>query len=117
MIETPRTDNFIADNDIFCDSKELLLFTNFAARLERELVEARAEIERKNEELDMFLAEQQAMNEIVERKDALIEQMQTAFKEILKIQRTVDLNLFDIEQVHSIADAALAVTQSNTPKE
>lgn len=37
--------------------------------------EARAEIELKNEELDMFLAEQQAMGEIIESKDRLIERM------------------------------------------
>jgi len=49
-------------------------------QLETELAEARAEIERKNEELDMFLAEQQAMNEIVERKSALIGQMRDALK-------------------------------------
>ena len=54
MIETPRTDNFIADNDIFCDSKELLLFTNFAARLETELAEARAEIERKDKLIEQM---------------------------------------------------------------
>lgn len=54
MSETPRTDNFIADNDIFCDSKELLLFTNFAARLETELAEARAEIERKDKLIEQI---------------------------------------------------------------
>ena len=42
--------------------------------------EARTEIKLKNEELDMFLAEQQAMNEIVERKSALIERMREALK-------------------------------------
>ena len=61
-----------------------------------------AEVER--DELKKQLAEVRA--------DA--EQMQAAFKEILKIQRTVDLNLFDIEQVHSIAEAALVAAERPT---
>jgi len=44
------------------------------------LAEARAEIELKNEELDMFLAEQQAMGEIIERKERLIERMREALR-------------------------------------
>ena len=40
-------------------------------------------------------------------KDRLIKKMQRAFKEILRVKRTVDLNLFDIEQIHAIASAAL----------
>ena len=64
-------------------SKTPRTYASFARQLEIELAEARAEAE----------------------------QMQTAFKEILKIQRTVDLNLFDIEQVHSIAEAALSAAE------
>ena len=48
--------------------------------LRKQLVEAQAEIERKNAELDMFLAEQQAINEIIERKSALIERMREALQ-------------------------------------
>jgi len=52
--------------------------------LQEQLAEARAEIERKNEELDMFLAEQQAMNKIIARKDKLIEQMREALEWVLE---------------------------------
>jgi len=52
--------------------------------LRKQLADARAEIERKNEELDMFLAEQRAMNEIIERKDQLIEQMREALNLMLE---------------------------------
>jgi uncharacterized coiled-coil DUF342 family protein len=48
--------------------------------LQRMAHEARAEIKLKNEELDMFLAEQQAMGEIIERKGKLIEQMREALQ-------------------------------------
>ena len=41
-------------------------------------------------------------------KDRLIKKMQRAFKEILRVKRTVDLNLFDVEQIHAIANVALA---------
>ena len=60
-----------------------------------------AEVER--DELKKQLAEARA--------DA--EQMQAAFKEILKIQRTVDLNLFDVEQIHAIANVALAAKEED----
>lgn len=43
----------------------------------------------------------------IERKDELIEQMREALQKIFAIKRTVDLNLFDIEAIHSIAEAAL----------
>ena len=49
-------------------------------QLEAELAESRAEIERKNAELDTFLAEQQVMNEVIESKDKLIEQMLEALE-------------------------------------
>lgn len=45
-------------------------------------------------------------------KDRLIKKMQKAFKEILKVKRTVDLNLFDVEQIHAIASAALAAERA-----
>ena len=56
-------------------------------------------------------AERDELRKQLAEARAEAEQMQTAFKEILKIQRTVDLNLFDIEQVHSIAEAALAAAE------
>ena len=46
-------------------------------------------------------------------KDRLIKKMQTAFKEILKVKRTVDLNLFDVEQIHAIANVALAAKEED----
>lgn len=82
MSETPRTDEReFAAIDLKPSAR--VVYASFARQLETELAEARAEAE----------------------------QMQTAFKEILKIQRTVDLNLFDIEQVHSIAEAALSAAE------
>ena len=56
--------------------------------LQRMAHETRAEIELKNEELDMFLAEQQAMGEIIEHKDKLIEQMREALKALRKYPNT-----------------------------
>ena len=82
MSETPRTDEGeFAAIDLKPSAR--VVYASFARQLETELAEARAEIE----------------------------QMQQAFREILQIQRTVDLNLFDIEQVHSIAEAALAAAE------
>ena len=46
-------------------------------------------------------------------KDRLIKKMQRAFKEILRVKRTVDLNLFDVEQIHAIANVALAAKASS----
>lgn len=37
--------------------------------------------------------------------------MYEALQKILAIKRTVDLNLFDIEAIHSIAEAALRVAE------
>ena len=48
--------------------------------LQRMVHEAQAEIKLKNEELDMFWAEQQAMGEIIECKNKLIEQMLEALE-------------------------------------
>ena len=46
-------------------------------------------------------------------KDRLIKKMQRAFKEILRVKRTVDLNLFDVEQIHAIANVALAAKEED----
>ena len=87
MSKTPRTDEQILHHDNGNGHPSDFVFASFARQLETELAdkgrqfaEARAEIERKNEELDMFLAEQRAMNEIIERKNALIEQMRGALE-------------------------------------
>ena len=84
MSKTPRTDAAMFATQM---NRTIVVHVKFAQTLETELAdkdkqlaEARAEIERKNEELDMFLAEQQAMNEIIERKNALIEQMREALR-------------------------------------
>ena len=75
--------------------------------------EARTDSERKNEELDMFLAEQQAINEIIERKSALIEQMREALKEINSECGAANFSSFD-QIKHAVivsielSDAALA---------
>lgn len=77
--------------------------------LQRMVHEARAEIKMKNEELDMFLAEQQAMGEIIERKDKLIEQMREALKAIDAIgSEKGDASRDDALRCFSIAKAALA---------
>ena len=71
--------------------------------------EARTDAERKNEEIDMFLAEQQAINEIIERKSALIEQMREALKAIDAIgSEKGDASRDDALRCFSIARAALA---------
>lgn len=63
--------------------------------LQRMAHETRAEIELKNEELDMFLAEQQAMGEIIEHKDKLIEQMREALEAVVRVadRATVDFDM------------------------
>jgi chromosome segregation ATPase len=77
--------------------------------LQRMVHEARAVIERKNEELDMFLAEQQAMGEIIEHKDKLIEQMREALKAIDGIGREAgNARREDALRCFAIAAAALA---------
>ena len=84
MSKTPRTDEHILHHGNGNWYPSAFVLASFARQLETELAEARAEIERKNEELDMFLAEQRAMNEIIERKNALIEQMREALSLILE---------------------------------
>jgi chromosome segregation ATPase len=77
--------------------------------LQRRVHEARAEIKLKNEELDMFLAEQQAMGEIIERKGKLIEQMREALKAIDGIGREAgNARREDALRCFAIAAAALA---------
>ena len=41
----------------------------------------------------------------------LVKLMKGSFQKLLKIKRTVDLNLFDVESVHRIARAALEATK------
>ena len=84
MSKTPRTDEHILHHGNGNWYPSAFVLASFARQLETELADARAEIERKNEELDMFLAEQRAMNEIIERKNALIEQMREALSLILE---------------------------------
>lgn len=60
--------------------------------LQRMVHEARAEIKLKNEELDMFLAEQQAMGEIIERKGKLIEQMREALRFVYRFKVGLSFN-------------------------
>ena len=167
MSDTPRTDAYIKQFPGCLREPKLL---DFCRRLEKQLAEARAEIERlraRNAILDNAIAEvteeqaalcaeglgghssreggsmsetprtdifcrtvehtavvggtvYRATIETVDAsfarqleveltdKDRLIKKMQKAFKEILKVKRTVDLNLFDVEQIHAIASAALA---------
>ena len=90
MSKTPRTDEQILHHDNGNGHPSAFVFASFARQLEtelsdknRQLAEALAVIERKNEEFDTFLAEQQAINEIVERKSALIEQMREALKAVV----------------------------------
>ena len=63
---------------------------------------------------DLLDCVEDEIKQVINKQSELIEQMQAALKEILKIQRTVDLNLFDIEQVHSIAEAALSAAERPT---
>ena len=78
MSKTPRTDEReFAAIDLKPSSR--VVYASFARQLEVELAD----------------------------KDRLIKKMQRAFKEILRVKRTVDLNLFDVEQIHAIASAAL----------
>lgn len=53
----------------------------------------------------------QNMTAQLERAKSTIEQTRKAFKKILKIKRTIDMNLFDIEEIHSIAQAALSAIE------
>ena len=103
MSETPRTDEreFAA---IDLKPSARVVYASFARQLEIECAETQADA-------DHWKGECNALQRMVHEARAEAEQMQTAFKEILRIQRTVDLNLFDIEQVHSIAEAALAAAE------
>ena len=106
MNKTPRTDEReFAAMELKPSSR--VVYASFARQLETELAEAQADA-------DHWKGECNALQRMVHEAQAEAEQMQAAFKEILKIQRTVDLNLFDIEQVHSIAEAALAAAERPT---
>lgn len=83
-----------------------------AEEAEVELAKALAEIEQLNKELsDIAPGVVEDGVKIFEQKKT-IEQTRKALKKILKIKRTIDMNLFDIEEIHSIAQAALSAIES-----
>jgi hypothetical protein len=49
----------------------------------------------------------QSVADTIDAKQKAAPAMYEALQKILAIKRTVDLNLFDIEAIHSIAEAAL----------
>ena len=116
MNKTPRTDAELKF-EAFFDGAGIVetVEVDFARQLETELAEARAEIARqakiladKEEELDMFLLEQEALTEIIEKKDALIEQMREALENIRDYPGHIDYTTGEVHSMQEIAIAALA---------